>query len=163
MKMACGGCGRFVKGDFYTTDQCRICWLHYHDPNYRALYDGTEPETDELPETQVAPDGVITRRGLPGTELKKLLATLGLEDVAGCSCGDRMRMMDAWGPKGCLDRKQEILGWLRESAKKTTTGAYLTAARKVLTSGLAFKLDPFNAVESLLDEAIRRAETSEIS
>lgn len=163
MKMACGGCGRFAKGDFYTPDQCRLCWLRFHDPRYRALYDGTEPETDEQPERPVAPDGVLSRRGLPGTELKKLLATLGLDSVLGCSCNDRARMMDAWGPEGCLDRKQEILGWLRESAKQTTTGAYLKAITKAVTSGMAFKLDPFNPVESLLDEAIKRSQTSENS
>jgi hypothetical protein len=32
----CGDCGRFTPASVYTTVQCRLCWLHHHDPGYRA-------------------------------------------------------------------------------------------------------------------------------
>lgn len=33
-----------------------------------------------------------------------------------CSCGDRVEIMNMWGPKGCADNRATILSWLRESA-----------------------------------------------
>jgi hypothetical protein len=28
-------CDRFTKGSAYDTSQCRLCWLYYHDVEYR--------------------------------------------------------------------------------------------------------------------------------
>jgi hypothetical protein len=33
---------------FYTTDQCRLCWLYHHDPAYRALWDGYTPPVPHI-------------------------------------------------------------------------------------------------------------------
>ncbi len=32
-------CDRFVQGQPYTQDQCRLCYLYHHDPQYKVLWD----------------------------------------------------------------------------------------------------------------------------
>ena len=54
----------------------------------------------------------------PGTELKKLLAVVGIKATATCSCNKRARIMDEKGPDWCAQNEDEILGWLREEATK---------------------------------------------
>ena len=57
----------------------------------------------------------------PGTELKKLLAKVGIVATATCSCNSRARRMDeneAREPGWCAAHEDEILGWLREEATK---------------------------------------------
>lgn len=54
----------------------------------------------------------------PGTELKKLLKTIGITATKTCSCNSRAKTMDKWGPDICEQRIEEILGWLREEAAK---------------------------------------------
>jgi hypothetical protein len=64
LKNACGGCGRFVRGEpFVEGRDCRVCWLYANDPQARALWDAW-PEADQpaaLPEvlhlTVIRPDG----------------------------------------------------------------------------------------------------------
>src|SRR5262245_25987375 len=46
----------------------------------------------------------------PGTELKKLLASLGLKP-GGCECNSRAAAMDQWGVEGCRNREWQILEW----------------------------------------------------
>jgi hypothetical protein len=57
----------------------------------------------------------------PGTELKKLLAKIGITATPTCSCNARARKMDemeAREPGWCEARLDEIVGWLREEATK---------------------------------------------
>lgn len=56
-------------------------------------------------------------KGGPGTELTKILETLGLGYLEGCKCKQRARQMDEWGPDGCLQNLSTIVGWLEEEAK----------------------------------------------
>lgn len=55
----------------------------------------------------------------PGTELKKLLALVGITASPNCSCNAKARQMDAWGPDECSkpERLTEIVGWLEDQAK----------------------------------------------
>ena len=53
-----------------------------------------------------------------GTELKKLLAKIGITSSPTCSCNQRMKTMNARGVEWCEQNKDEIVGWLREEAKK---------------------------------------------
>lgn len=55
--------------------------------------------------------------GRPGTELTAILKTLGLGHLEGCKCKKRALQMDEWGPDGCAQRIDEIVGWLEEEAK----------------------------------------------
>jgi len=54
----------------------------------------------------------------PGTELKSLLKTIGIEATPNCSCNKRARIMDEKGCDWCEANIEEISGWLAEEAKK---------------------------------------------
>ena len=57
----------------------------------------------------------------PGTELKKLLAKVGINASPTCSCNARARRMDveeSREPGWCEGHLDEIVGWLREEAGK---------------------------------------------
>lgn len=57
----------------------------------------------------------------PGTELKKLLARVGIKAQPDCSCNARASTMDqaeAREPGWCEAHIDEIVGWLREEAEK---------------------------------------------
>jgi hypothetical protein len=52
----------------------------------------------------------------PGTELKKLLAKIGITPKAGCKCLARAVEMDRNGCDWCETNVPTIVGWLREEA-----------------------------------------------
>jgi hypothetical protein len=52
----------------------------------------------------------------PGTELKKLLAKIGITPKAGCKCLARAVEMDIRGCDWCETNVPTIVGWLREEA-----------------------------------------------
>lgn len=54
----------------------------------------------------------------PGSELKKLLALVGITASATCSCNRRAISMDANGADWCEANIDTIVGWLREEAEK---------------------------------------------
>lgn len=60
-------------------------------------------------------------RGGPGTELKKLLATVGITATPNCPCNARAVQMDeneSREPGWCESNIDTIVGWLREEAEK---------------------------------------------
>lgn len=70
----------------------------------------------------------------PGTELKKILAKIGITATPTCSCNARARKMDemeAKEPGWCEAHLDEIVGWLREEAKKRGL-PFIDAAGRVL-------------------------------
>lgn len=136
-------CDRGAAGDF-APGACHPCWLYRHSDYHRRLWGG-EP----LPPRPA---------GGPGTELKALLASLGLTPPGGCGCDDLAARMDAWGVAGCRERREDILARLRANAAKVGWLAKLKAGALAVAVGLAFRLDPRDPYPGLLDEAIRRAE-----
>ena len=52
----------------------------------------------------------------PGTELKKLLARVGITASPDCSCNARAAEMDRQGVEWCEGNIDTIVGWLREQA-----------------------------------------------
>jgi hypothetical protein len=52
----------------------------------------------------------------PGTELKKLLAKVGITSTPDCSCNARAAEMDRQGVDWCEANIDNIVGWLREQA-----------------------------------------------
>lgn len=52
----------------------------------------------------------------PGTELKKLLARVGIVATPTCSCNARAAEMDRQGVEWCEANIDTIVGWLREQA-----------------------------------------------
>lgn len=71
------------------------------------------------------------RRGLPGTELKALLKTIGIVSSPTCSCNKRAAVMDAKGCDWCEENIDQIDAWLAEEAKKRKL-PYLSVAGKAL-------------------------------
>lgn len=54
----------------------------------------------------------------PGSQLSNMLARLRIKALEGCSCKARSKKMDEWGPDGCEEHLDEIVGWLHEEARK---------------------------------------------
>lgn len=123
----------------------------------------------------------------PGTELKAMLSSVGINPGAGCGCHQKMRQMDEWEINGCIVHRDTIVGWLRENAEKwgwakaaedtiqknnlieatpeqaeavtkqLGTVQKLAIAWRSFTTGLAFKVDWTDPYPGLVDESIRRA------
>jgi len=53
----------------------------------------------------------------PGTELKALLARVGITATPDCSCNARAAEMDRQGVEWCEANLDTIVGWLREQAE----------------------------------------------
>lgn len=54
----------------------------------------------------------------PGTELKKLLKTIGIEAKPGCKCNKRAQTMDEKGCDWCAENIDLISAWLQEEAER---------------------------------------------
>ena len=77
-------------------------------------------------------DVVVTRRlPGPGTEMKALLAKIGIVASPTCSCNKRAKIMDEKGCDWCEANIDTISGWLAEEAKKRKL-PYAHAAGKML-------------------------------
>jgi hypothetical protein len=99
--------------------RCRIC-----DATVSACYVRRNCTGEKPPDS---------RTGGPGTELKKLLAQIGIKATANCTCNARAREMDAWGIDEAArpERIEEAVGWLREEAAKRKL-PFLDAAGRLL-------------------------------
>lgn len=93
----------------------------------------------------------------PGTELKELLASIGLTPQ-GCRCESRVKQMNQWGIQGCRDNREYIINWLREEERKRGWGEKIKAGLLTVTTGLITELSPTDPLGSLVDIAISRAE-----
>lgn len=94
---------------------CEVC-----DPNASLAVPYPAPRTctassDSSPapyQAQMTPPGFG-----PGTELHKLIRRwTGAWEFPGCQCAARMAQMDLWGPAGCREHLEEIVGWLLQAA-----------------------------------------------
>ncbi len=54
----------------------------------------------------------------PGTELKRLLAKLGIAVTADCPCNERAALMDSNGWAWCEQNLETIIGWMREESAR---------------------------------------------
>lgn len=68
----------------------------------------------------------------PGTELKKLLAKVGITAEPGCACNARATEMNLRGAAWCLDNLDTITGWLREEAGRRGLPFSATLARMLI-------------------------------
>jgi hypothetical protein len=57
-------------------------------------------------------------QGGVGTELSKILESIGIKSSPNCSCKKRAATMDQNGIEWCENNKETIIGWLEEEAKK---------------------------------------------
>lgn len=94
----------------------------------------------------------------PGKELYDIFKQLDIPEPPGCGCKAKAAQMNVWGVAGCREHFEEIVVWLRQSYTDVGYLQRATAAKNAVASGLAFSINPFDPVPSLINEAIRRAE-----
>jgi hypothetical protein len=85
------------------------------------------------------------RTHAPGTELKKLLARVGITATPDCSCNARAAEMDRQGVKWCEANLEVIVGWLREQAEARGLPFIDAAGRFLIKRAIK------NARKSLID------------
>lgn len=107
-------------------------------------------------ERQIQAQATAPKEG-PGTELKKLLEELGFFGFNGCSCAETIRWMNAEGPDKCLEAKDAIVKKLKDGQRFVSWWGMAKAGILGVTSGIAFKLNLAHPIESLVEEACRRA------
>jgi len=126
---------------------CRLCWLWANSPEHRKVWEeGPAPGF-----------GAPAPEGGPGSELKALLASLGLLDCSACQAW--AYQMDTWGADGCHLHREEILARLKgEQARLGWAASIRTSVRAaVLHPALALALARGDPASVLLDEALARA------
>lgn len=107
---------------------------------------------DDRPATPV--EGFKLPRG-PGTELKKILHSLGIHPAPSCNCNSKAIQMDVWGIAGCEENFDTIVTWLKNG---TWTGLdVVSAGFRAFFNGLAFRIDPTKPFDSLVSLCIKRA------
>lgn len=103
----CSQCGAFVPKTAVPSRPFAACRVgaEYHGVPFREV---TLAKRDP-----VQFDRMLTG---PGTELKKLLAKMGIKSTATCQCNAHAIQMNLWGPDECERKIDQILVWLREEA-----------------------------------------------
>jgi hypothetical protein len=102
----------------YTLDEVMPCVVAQDGDSWTI--DTSSPFYPAAPKPGHEPPEPPRSKG-PGTELKKLLAKIGITSTPSCSCNARARLMDeneAREPGWCEANLDEIVGWLREEATK---------------------------------------------
>jgi hypothetical protein len=68
----------------------------------------------------------------PGTELKAMLATMGIHASPTCKCNKMARQMDEWGPEEAMKHIEEIVDVMEETAQKRGLPFIRTAGRALV-------------------------------
>jgi len=138
-----------------------------HTPlkRFRELPCNGEPGTDEVSEESLARIQAMAAKPIrksfdgPGTELRKLFASLGIAGK-GCNCPITAARMDQHGPKWCRKNIDALCLEIAENAKAWGTfddvAKLAEAGLKALELGIV--IDPANPIRSFVEEAIQRAE-----
>ncbi len=121
---------------------------------YRGLAEGMLTATEMRELFNAAPQPLPTKG--PGTELKRLLAEVGLVGVTGCGCNSKATLMDRNGVQWCRDHTDEIACWLAEAAVKTGWANKAVAGARLILQPWFRVLEPYH---SIIQESIRRAES----
>lgn len=91
---------------------------------------------------------------LPGVGdiVTRKLQERGYTDSVGCGCKSKARRMNEWGPDGCREHLDEIVGWLESAAKEAGWKEWIA----VSTPGA--KQIALAKIRALVEEAIREVE-----
>lgn len=68
----------------------------------------------------------------PGTKLKNIFSWFGITEDEDCDCTSHVELMDRWGPKGCEQNIETVLGFLVQSANKQQIYYSEFAARRAI-------------------------------
>jgi hypothetical protein len=98
--------------------------------------------------------------GGPGTEMKAILASVGIVPDANCECNGRAAQMDAWGVAGCRRNFHAVVGFLKDGAERWGwAAAFAKAALHPLALvSLAMRVNWTDPLPGIVTESIRRAE-----
>jgi hypothetical protein len=136
-------CDRCTIGSPYIIGDCRNCWLFHNDPRYAAHWSNTCKSRSiniaALSRKHRAAKHTHSR-GLPGTELKKLLSWFHDPDSPtekSCKCNERAAIMDRHGYAWCEKNIELIVGWLKESAAIKGFPFFPFAARQVVNLAIS--------------------------
>lgn len=87
--------------------------------------------------SEVPPTSPPLPREGAGTELKKLLAMIGITSSPNCACNARAAEMDRNGVQWCKDNVSEIVVWLQSEAQRRNLPFSRFAARKIVQIAIA--------------------------
>lgn len=100
--------------------ECTQCYFATGPRRFRPACDETGcVALSHIRPRQVAREAarIVGGKG-PGTALKSVLSRMGVEVTEDCECLDHAMRMDMWGRVRCLDRLDEITGWICQEAKR---------------------------------------------
>lgn len=97
----------------------------------------------------------------PGTELKAILASLGIQPSSNCDCNGKAAQMNLWGVAGCKANRETIIGWMKDGAPNWGWLDQMKAAARAVTTGLAFQVSWTDPFPGIVDLSIQRAEEKE--
>lgn len=100
-----------------------------------------------LPSAQPAPQ-------LVGTEVHKILSSIGIHASSCGACQDMINKMNQWGVVGCLQHKDEIIARLRERAATASWLTKINAARLSVQTGLAAEVNWLDPAPGIFQKAI---------
>jgi hypothetical protein len=96
----------------YTLDEVMPCVVSQDGDEWTI-----DVEHPAYPRVSRLPEPVAPPAHGPGTQLKSLLARIGLTASPDCSCNARAAEMDRQGVEWCDANLDTIVGWLREQAE----------------------------------------------
>ncbi len=156
-------CPRYgvMEGRYHQICQGVNCTPEKREKFIRFWTENPQIDLQPTPRLAVPPSTKPHLKGT-GTQLLLLLKEMSVTEYTGCSCAAKAALMNRWGPEECTNRREEIIGWIREEASKATWGAKLKIVgtllkKKLLNPTSAFIPDPTDPVASIVDEAIRRS------
>jgi hypothetical protein len=109
----------------YTLDEVRGCIVS--EDGASVTVDIEHPTYPHFPKAVTA----SAVSGGPGTELKALLATIGIHASPTCGCNKMATQMDQWG-EASLDHMEEIVDVMEQTAKDRSLPFLRIVGRKLV-------------------------------
>jgi hypothetical protein len=97
-----------------------------------------------------------------GTQLKKLLAKVGITSTENCSCNARAKLMNERGLEWCEQNIPEIIGWLKEEAAKRKLPFLSLAGKIIIQRAIKIAKKVRTAQAAAAEQVQHEAESSSI-
>lgn len=98
----------------------------------------------------------------PGSQLWKLLSSLGVTHTSDCSCVSLAEYMNAVGPARCQQESGILINRIKANQELYGWSTWLKAGALAVVTGLAFSLNPLDPIPGLFAEALKRAEQANV-
>ena len=109
--------------------ECQRCHARYAYLSTRQC--DADPEKPKPPKPEPLPsttESIVPAIRGPGDYLHDaILRWVGESPTADCQCRSRIAQMNAWGPTGCREHLDKIVGWLLEEAAQRNWWKYILA------------------------------------